>query len=87
MSNEEKLIPSEIDKFFISVDSFESIIEKELGGEIVSIDIDDGKVNLTMSDSFLNEMIEGKYGREVDSIGIDDGEAEVSLSRDEEEDE
>lgn len=73
------VIPSEIEKFFISKDSLKSILGKSFGAEVESFEVSDGEVSISFSNSILNEVLGNVYRREIDAVDLEEDEAKITL--------
>jgi len=77
---EEKVLPTEILRFYTSKEYFKELLEPELRNEIDSLKIDKDRVEITTTRSVLKTSIEDIYSRKVRSISIDEGKCEISIS-------
>ena len=79
MSMEDMSLPEEIEKFSVSKEFFEEVLQAWIGTEIGSLEIDDGTAKITVPDTFFKEVASKRYKREIDSIDFDGEEVELAL--------
>lgn len=84
MITNEGSIPSEINRFFISEESFHEIVKRDLGGDIKSVKIENGTADITVPTEFLAEILQKKYHKKIESLRTEDGDVGVKLSEESE---